>query len=106
MARVWLGETRIKRIGSRIGVIRLADDLGRDLRAIADRGVATLLVYSAGDAGIEYMKARASDELARLTRAGSVRTEIVDGADHTFTAQAAQEKLVDTMTSYLQREHT
>ena len=100
------GETRLKRVASRLGLITLTDDLGRDMRAIADRGVATLLVYSKGDAGIEYMKARAGDELARLTRDGRVRTEIVDGADHTFTAQLAQKKLVDTMTTYLQREHT
>lgn len=98
-----LGTTWFKRFGSRLGVMAQVDDLGRDLRALADRNIGTLLIYSENDAGMIYLRDRAAREVARLTRDGRLKIETVAQADHTFTGQAAQQRLIDVMTSYLTR---
>lgn len=96
-----LGSIWIKRAGSQFGMITLGQDLARDFRTVAERDIATLIVYSQNDAGIVYLKERAAREVARLARTGRFRIETIADADHTFTAQAAQRRLIDVMTSYL-----
>lgn len=98
-----LAAVRLKRTAIRLGLIMPVDDLAHDLRAIGARGVATLLVYSEGDPGIGYLEERVGTDLARLERAGVLELATVAGADHTFTAQAAQGRLIETVTAYLER---
>ena len=78
-------------------------DLGHDLRVLANRNIDTLIIYSENDAGMVYLKVRAARDVARLIRGGRLKIETIAQADHTFTGQTAQDRLIDVMTSHLTR---
>ena len=98
-----LAETRLRRLGRETGLWPQAEDVGRDLRAIAERGVDTLIVFSTGDPGIDYLRQRAQRDIDRLQRRDNFRIEYIEGADHTFTAQWAQARLGEVLSAHLER---
>ena len=90
----------VRRHGRRFG-LRTGDDVGADLATITDRGIDTFIVFSAGDPGIDYLVRHAGSELERLQRRPNFNMAYIDGADHTFTALAAQERLFELVTQHL-----
>lgn len=77
------------------------DDVPRALRAMADRGVDTLLVVSRNDPGVAYVDAHAAEEMRALEgRVGFQRVDL-DGADHSFTPVALQRRVSDLLTEHL-----
>ena len=69
--------------------VRIKESVG----ALAARGCSLLFVYSAGDAGLEYMERRLGPDYSQVLEGLGARCEIVQGADHTFRALWAQERL-------------
>lgn len=66
-----------------------------EYRALVDRGVGVLQLHAEGDEGLDYMVWRCGGRLADLERLPGVETDIVAGANHTFTPLWAQERVVD-----------
>jgi len=96
----------VRRLSSRFGIrfgIPMGDDVGADLGSIADRGIDTLIVFSSGDPGIDYLDRHAGSELDRLRRRPNFHLAFIDGADHTFTALGAQTRLYEVVTEHLLR---
>ncbi|WP_163996412.1 serine aminopeptidase domain-containing protein [Pyxidicoccus caerfyrddinensis] len=57
----------------------------RSFSALVDRGVQSLLVYSANDGGLDVIERYLGPRARRLANKPNFRMEIVDGPDHTFT---------------------
>jgi hypothetical protein len=93
-------------IARRVGLSRNAEDVGRDLARLSARGVATLLVFSEGDPGLDFVRRRYAREVRLLERsAKNFAMRIVEGADHTFTRIDAREKLRLLLTTHLVEHH-
>jgi len=77
------------------------DDVPRALRGMAERGVDTLLIVSRNDPGVAYVDAHAAEEMRALEgRIGFQRVDL-DGADHSFTPIALQQRVSDLLTEHL-----
>jgi pimeloyl-ACP methyl ester carboxylesterase len=93
-------------IARRVGLSRNVEDVGRDLARLSTRGVATLLVFSEGDPGLDFVRRRYSREVRLLERrAKNFAMRVVEGADHTFTRIDAREKLRLLLTTHLLEQH-
>jgi hypothetical protein len=79
------------------------DEVPRELRKMADRGVDTLLVVSRNDPGVAYVDAHAGREMGALTGIPGYERVDLDGADHSFTPVVAQIRVSDLLTSHLTR---
>ena len=80
------------------------ESLAGDLKRIANRGVRTLFVFSAGDLGLEYFQLHAQAALADPRVRSIVRRVIVQGAGHTFRPLAAQRRLRDLLVEFVANE--
>jgi dienelactone hydrolase len=80
---------------------RPVEDVPRALRAMADRGVETLLVVSRNDPGVAYVDAHAADAMRALEGVARFRRVEIEGADHSFTPVAAQRMVIDVLTDHL-----
>jgi dienelactone hydrolase len=72
-------------------------------RELSARGAETLLVYSASDGGLDELESYFGRNGRRLARLKRVRLEILDGADHTFTAHWARERYAERIEAQLHR---
>jgi pimeloyl-ACP methyl ester carboxylesterase len=79
--------------------IRMPQDLGQDLEAIASRGVRMVFVFSRGEPGIELLRIQAGSSLKRV--ADSCAMHIIDGADHVFSNQIARSVLAKILSDEL-----
>jgi alpha-beta hydrolase superfamily lysophospholipase len=77
------------------------DEVPRTLREMADRGVDTLLVVSKNDPGVAYLDARATDAMRSLEGARGFQRLDLEGADHSFTPMAVQQRVSDALTEHL-----
>jgi dienelactone hydrolase len=77
------------------------DAVPQHLREMAARGVDTMLVVSRNDPGVAYVDAHATDEMRSLAAVPGFRRVDVDGADHSFTPVALQERVSDLLTERL-----
>jgi alpha-beta hydrolase superfamily lysophospholipase len=77
------------------------DQVPHMLRGMVDRGVDTFLVVSRNDPGVAYVDSHAAGDMRSLSSVTSFRRVDFDGADHTFTPVAAQERLSDILTEHL-----
>ncbi len=97
-----IGTARMKRALAAVGVGKdEQENVSRDLKKIASRGIDALLVFSAGDPGLDYLDLHAKAALATLRKSDRFRFEIVDGADHTFTPLATQNTLHEMLTAHV-----
>ena len=82
MARV-VGEKAIKSLRARLG--RNSDTaVARDMRGLLDRGVKTLLVFSAGDSGLAECAQQFGEGLERVGPSRHLAFKIIEGASHTL----------------------
>jgi pimeloyl-ACP methyl ester carboxylesterase len=72
-------------------------------RQLAARGAEVLLFYSASDGGLDELETYFGRDGRRLRRLEKIRLEILDGADHTFTARWARERFADRIEAHLHR---
>jgi dienelactone hydrolase len=77
------------------------DDVPRALRRMAEQGVDTCLVVSRNDPGVAYVDAHAGDAMRALEGLPGYHRVDIDGADHSFTPVALQERVSDLLTERL-----
>ena len=78
---------------------------GRNFRRIAERGADTLLLFAAGDTGLETTLLHLGTSARAIRRLNGLRMEVIEGADHVFTQKAAREKLLSTVAAHLARRY-
>jgi len=79
------------------------DDVPRTLRAMAGKGVDTVLMVSRGDPGVAYVDAHAGAEMKALTGLPRFERIDIDGADHPFTPVMVQRRVGDLLSEHLLR---
>jgi len=72
-----------------------ARKVAADFRALVDRDIDMLLVYSSKDWGLEYMRMVFGDALPKLIASGKLHLEFVQQADHIFTPLPSQQYLFE-----------
>jgi dienelactone hydrolase len=90
-------------VGRRLGLTaKPGEDVGRDLARISARGVTTLLVFSEGDPGLDFLRRRYARDVRLLERdRKNFSMRVVEGADHTFTRLEARDQLRQLLTTHL-----
>jgi pimeloyl-ACP methyl ester carboxylesterase len=68
-------------------------EVERVFRAVSDRGVRSLLVFSWSDGGLDMIEQHLGRGASSMQEHAHFRLEIVEGADHTFTQADAQHRL-------------
>jgi len=89
--RIGLSVESVLRNAARTLRLRLPNDLGWELEAIAARGVRMVFVFSRGEPGIDLLRMQAGKSLERLGERYS--THIIDGADHVFSKLGPRRQL-------------
>lgn len=85
----------------------LKDDLAAELRAAARARRKIHFIFGSGDPGLVLLKEQGgSSTVRRLTRRGALRTTVVPGADHTFTAHWSRLHLLELVTDHIRNSHT
>jgi alpha-beta hydrolase superfamily lysophospholipase len=103
--RLWLMLEPLLRNAARRMHIRLADDLGSELEAIAARDVHIVFAFARGDGGDELLRILAGSSLKRLGK--RCRVHFVDGADHGFSRAHSRATLERILSDELySRENT
>ncbi|HET6431951.1 hypothetical protein [Dyella sp.] len=80
----------------------LRDDLGTELAGLAQRGVALRFIFAADDPGQQLLLDEGGAVVRRLAASGHLRTRVIDGADHTFTARWTHPILLDAITEAIE----
>lgn len=68
-------------------------------RALEERGVPFSLIYSEGDIGLDYFKLHFGPNGEKLKRYANVRHQIVAGADHNLSTDAARDLFLREITA-------
>ena len=87
-------------LARRLG-LPLRDDLGRELESVAQRGIGMLFVFATHDPGLELLRTQGGSCVAKLRRRGQLEIRLISGADHTFTARAARNRLTAVLAEAL-----
>jgi len=78
-----------------------ANHIAADFHSLIERGVYLLLVYSKGDAGLDYLNLTLSDEIHELSSCGKLQAEIISQTDHIFTLLNTQRYLFNVVQEWL-----
>jgi predicted alpha/beta hydrolase len=91
----------------RLGIGRgRAEDVGADLARISARGVTTLLLFSEGDPGLDFVRRRYARDVRLLERdRRNFAMRVIPSADHTFTRAEARDRLRQLLTTHLMERH-
>jgi pimeloyl-ACP methyl ester carboxylesterase len=77
-------------------------EVERVFRALSERGVRSLLIFSSNDGGLDMIEEHLGSEASSMQGHTNFRLEIVDGADHTFTQPDAQHQLTTLITRFVE----
>ncbi len=72
-------------------------------RATVGSGIDTVLILCRDDPGLDYLQSHLGEGLIRLPKASTIRVEIVDGPDHTFTPLWSHQLLANLLTRHVLR---
>ncbi len=94
-------------LGRRFGVGRnQRENVAADLARISTRGVTTLLVFSEGDPGLDFVRRRYARDVRLLERdRRNFAMRVIPNADHTFTRAEARDRLRTLLTTHLMERH-
>ena len=81
------------------------EDAGHDLGRIARKGTDVLLLFSAGDPGLDFLTLNHARELSQLQRGQNFRLHVVGDADHTFSSLDARLRASSLLTDHLLARH-
>lgn len=73
--------------------------------ALSRRGTRILLVYSAGDAGLQELDRHMGKDAWRALALPNVSRRIIAGADHTLTPAQARRELADALEAFVADDH-
>jgi pimeloyl-ACP methyl ester carboxylesterase len=104
-----LFERGIQRAGSSVSGVRgrvlgtesEKNEVVRGFYLLSDRGVETLLLYSAQDGGLDQLEAHLGRGARKLKGRTNVRIVLLEGADHTLTARWAQDRFGTQLEGFL-----
>ena len=85
----------------RLGSGAASDDAAQWFRRLGERGVSTLLLYSAGDVTLGELESRLGRGGRRLRGVAGVRLETLEDADHSLMLRTAQERFVARLEEHL-----
>lgn len=102
--RASLHARRLTRNAARSVGLPFREDLGAELRALADRGVDLHLVFASGHPGEDLLRVEAGSALGRLQAKGLLAVWHVHGANHSFTPAWTQEALAEVFDRVLGME--
>jgi hypothetical protein len=74
------------------------------LRKTLRQGTHVTMVYSLGDAGLDYIEGHIGKRGAALRKQPRFQLHVVDGVDHTFSQRPAQQWLCETIAQQLTRQ--
>ena len=94
---------RLRRVLARWrGLPEPRSDVERVFRAASERGVRSLLVFSANDGGLDMIEQHLGNRASNMRGHDKFQLEIVEGADHTFTQRDAQDRLSALVTRFVE----
>jgi hypothetical protein len=80
---------------------RNTDDLGRDLRRIAQSGRKLTFVFSRHDPGYDLLMHSAAPAVRELRGKQQLALWRIDDADHTFEAKPSRDAMIDSLVRHL-----
>lgn len=86
--------------------IKVHQDLGSDLNAIANRGTRLHFIFSRGDPGLDLLKMQGGAAVEQLVGSHRLSVDVIEGGDHTFTARAPRTLLQDLLTELVLSDRT
>ena len=78
----------------------------RWLSALSKRRVPTLMLFAAGDDGIEYLRGRLGRRLAREIRRGIIEVEEIAEIDHQMYREWRRDDVVRAIIRFLDERHS
>ena len=81
--------------------VPLTDDLGHELESVAERGTAMLFVFATNDPGLQLLRTQGGSRVRKLCARGQLAIQLINGADHIFTAVSARERLITVLSEAL-----
>lgn len=79
--------------------VGLQEHPGRGIKALADRGVSTLLVC--GDVEARHFERRAKWAVRRAERQGALRFEVLPGSDHTLFGASSRRRVAEIVRQFV-----
>ena len=95
--------SRLQALRARLPFAGTGSRVGDELRAMTGRGTEVLFLFSGDNPGITNLNKELGGSLRPLLAGGRIRTAVVDGPDHSFTARWATERLLGAMSDELRR---
>jgi len=99
LKRPLLAAESLLREGARWLRVPLAEDLGRELEQVIERGVRVAFVFARGEPGIALLKLQAGSAVGRLGE--RYRMRILDRGDHVFTQSGPREAMEEVLSEEL-----
>lgn len=99
MARA-VGERAMQALRNKLGP-NSDTRVARELRSVLQRGVKTMLVFSAGDAGLAECAQQFGEGLELIGRHDKLAFEIIEGASHTLSELQSRQRLTALMDGFL-----
>lgn len=93
-------EAAVRHALRRLG-LHLRNDLDRELREIAARGIHMTFLFSQGEPGLELLQLQAGSTLRDLSP--HCRIHLIKSGDHTFARLGPRQTMIDTLTEELLR---
>lgn len=87
-------------VARRVG-IPLSDDLARELQQATQAGTQLQFIFAAKDPGLQLLREQGGAAVQRLQLRHQLHIEIIEAADHTFTAHWARERLIGLLVNHL-----
>ncbi|WP_448191632.1 alpha/beta fold hydrolase [Azospirillum sp. sgz301742] len=92
----------VQRVRGRVlGTGHAAGDVAQWFRRLSERGVDTLLLYSADDITLGELESRLGRGAKRLSGLTALRLETLEGADHSLMLRTAQERFAALLEAHL-----
>lgn len=100
-----LGDRAVKygRLLARRLDLPLAGDVGAELMRMAERNIEQRFIFASEDPGKTLLDDEAGDAVRKLEAAGILRIDMIEGADHTFTARWSHGQLIELLTTAITR---
>jgi pimeloyl-ACP methyl ester carboxylesterase len=73
------------------------------LRALTERNVQLLFIYTQGDPGLEYFRMLGEHEIEQLRKSGRLELKIIAGTDHIFSPPEARQQVQRLCVEWLDR---
>ena len=104
-ARKKIERGRRAHLWSALDLLRIRPPAARWLAALRKRRVPTLMLFAAGDDGIEYLRGRLGRRLAREIRHGVIGVEEIAEIDHQIYREWRRDDVVRAIIRFLDERH-